>query len=196
MDGPALDPFDITRRARAAYGPDGRPALPKTAHWPIFPFAVDGLLGRPLEDPVVPEPPRRDERADECHSCRAPDDEYLWTDDRWRVSMPAEPPAVPVLTLHPRQHLDLADLTDEQGAGLGVLLVRAERALRSVGGVGRVQVYKWGDGGAHLHVVLIARPEGMMQLRGMYLSTWMHMLPPLPAEQWQAIRAHVATRLG
>jgi hypothetical protein len=78
------------------------------------------------------------------------------------------------------------------GAELGVLLVRAERALSAIAGVGRVHVYKWGDGGAHLHVFVVARPLGMRQLRGMYLSTWMHALPPLPADQWQAVRNHVA----
>jgi hypothetical protein len=66
------------------------------------------------------------------------------------------------------------------GAELGVLLVRAQRALASVDGVGRVHVYKWGDGGAHLHVFVVARPAAMMQLRGMYVTTWMHALPPCP----------------
>jgi hypothetical protein len=48
-----LDASDITRRAREAYGPDGRLALPKVAHWPIRPYEVEGLRMRPVEDPVV-----------------------------------------------------------------------------------------------------------------------------------------------
>ncbi len=87
-------------------------------------------------------------------------------------------------------------LTDEHGAELGVLAVRAQRALASIAGVGRVHVYKWGDGGAHLHVILVARPEGMIQLKGMFLPVWMYILPPLPADQWTAIRDHVAAELA
>jgi len=193
--GPRLDPFDITRRAREAYGPDGRPALPKTAGWPIFPFDPDGLRGRALEDPVLPEPARHGEAEEDCSTCATPDEEFVWVDERWRVSMARQPMSVPALTLHTRAHLDFHQLTDDLGAELGVLVVRSQRALGSIDGVGRVHVYKWGDGGAHLHVILAARPEGMIQLKGMFLSTWMHILPPLPTEQWQAVRAHLAARL-
>jgi len=191
-----LDPDDIIRRAREAYGPDGRLALPRQVTWPIFPFETDGLRTRPVEDLLLPEPARHGETAEECSTCRAADETFVWTDDRWRVSMPSEPEALPMLTLHPREHLDFHELTDELGAGLGVLLVRAQRALGSIPGVGRVHIYKWGDGGAHLHVVLIARPHGMRQLWGMFLSTWVFILPPLPAGEWAAIRAHVAARLA
>jgi hypothetical protein len=79
-----LDAFDITRRAREAYGPDGRPAVPKVAAWPISPFESEGLRVRHVEDPVVPEPSRRDESAEGCQTCQAPDDEFVWTDGRWR----------------------------------------------------------------------------------------------------------------
>lgn len=191
-----LDAFDITRRAREAYGPDGRLALPKVAHWPIRPFETDGLTVRLVEDPVVPEPPRRGEAPEDCWTCTADDDAFVWADERWRVSMPSEPEALPAVTLHPRAHVDFHELTLEQGAELGVLLVRAQRALGSIDGVGRVHIYKWGDGGAHLHVILIARPEGMIQLKGMFLSTWMYTLPPLPAREWDAMRTHVAAHLA
>ena len=193
--GGGLDPFEIIGRARHRYGPDGRPALPPQADWPIFPFDKDGLRGRPLDDPVLPEPPRRGESAGDCGTCAEPDDAFVWTDARWRVSMSVDPVSLPCLTIHTRAHLDFCDLTDDLGAELGVLLVRAERALGSIEGVGRVHVYKWGDGGAHLHVFLVARPTGMMQLRGMFLSTWMYVLPPLPGDQWQRLRAHVGERL-
>jgi hypothetical protein len=82
------------------------------------------------------------------------------------------------------------------GAELGVLLVRAQRALASIAGVGRVHVYKWGDGGAHLHVLLVARPAGMVQLKGMYLPTWMFALPALPADDWETMRRHIAASLA
>jgi len=191
-----LDAVDVVRRAREASGPDGRLPLPPQVTWPIFPFEADGLRVRPVEDPVEPEPPRHGETAGECSTCKATDDTFVWTDERWRVSMPSEPASLPLLTLHTREHLDFHELTDTLGAELGVLLVRAQRALGSIPGVGRVHVYKWGDGGAHLHVILAARPLGMRQLWGMFLSAWVYILPPLPAGEWAAIREHVAAKLG
>jgi len=166
------------------------------AHWPIFPFATEGLRVKALEDPVLPEPPRRDEDVSACTVCARPDDTFVWSGERWRISMPPLPGSLPTLVLHPRDHVDFADLTEEQGGEMGVLLVRMERALSSIEGVGRVHVYKWGDGGAHLHVLAVARPLGMMQLRGMFLSTWMDVLPPLPAEEWAALRSHLAAHLA
>ena len=199
MDGeaPRLDAFDITRRAREAYGADGRLALPKQVGWPIFPFEREGLRMQEVRDPVLPEPPRNGETGpDTCFTCNEEDARRIWSDDRWLVTMSAEPLSVPAVTLHTRAHLDFHDLTDALGAELGVLLVRAQRALASIEGVGRVHVYKWGDGGAHLHVIVVARPAGMIQLKGMFLSTWMFALPPLPADQWAAMRDHVAAALG
>ena len=192
-----LDAADSTRRAREAYGPDGRLALPKVAHWPIRPYEVEGLRMREVEDPVIPEPPRSGESGPEdCWTCKADDEHFVWSDARWRVSMPTSPESLPALTLHPREHLDFHELSLDQGAELGVLMVRAQRALTSIEGVGRVHVYKWGDGGAHLHLILIARPQGMIQLKGMFLSVWMYALPPLPVDEWRALREHLAGELG
>ena len=75
---------------------------------------------------------------------------------------------------------------------MGFLIWRVERALRSVGGIGRVHVNRWGDGGAHLHLWFFARPEGVLQLRGSSLSDWTDCLPPMPAWEWQATMAAVA----
>lgn len=191
-----LDPFEITARARGSHGDDGSLALPRTAHWPIFPFVTEGLRVRPLEDPVLSEPPRRDVTAEECGTCRRSDENFVWSDERWLVSMSPEPESLPGAVLHPRAHLDFPDLTEELGGELGVLLVRIQRALAGIEGVGSVHVYKWGDGGAHLHVFVVARPRGMMQLRGMFLTTWMHILPPLPQAVWAALRSHVAATLS
>lgn len=191
-----LDPFDITARARSAYGPDARLPLPHTAHWPIFPFETEKLQVRRLQDPALPEPPRRDETSDDCSTCQSGDDDFLWSHERWRVGMPEEPLSLPAVVLHSRHHLDFDALTDQLAAEMGVLLVRIQRALARIEGVGRVHVYKWGDGGAHLHIFVVARPVGMMQLRGMFLSTWLHTLPPLSPELWRAIRTHVSTALG
>jgi len=193
---PRLDAFDLTARARQAYGADGRLPPPHTANWPIFPFEPDDVRVRHVEDPVVPEPPRHGEDAADCRTCRGRDGAFVWTDDRWLVGMPDEAQSLPTVTLHTREHLDVHELSDDLGAEMGLLLVRLQRALMSIEGVGRVHVYKWGDGGAHLHIILVARPLGMMQLRGLFLTTWMHVLPPLPADVWAAIRAHMATALS
>lgn len=190
-----LDPFDITERARSAYGSDGRLALPHTARWPIFPFENDKLQMRQLADPVLPEPPRHGENADDCSTCRSGDERFVWSDERWRVSMSNEPLALPAVMLHTREHLDFDELTDELAAEMGVRLVRIQRALGGIEGVGRVHVCKWGDGGAHLHIFVVGRPRGMMQLRGMFLTTWLYALPPLSPPLWTAIGAQVRTVL-
>ena len=132
----ALDPFDITARARAAYGPDGRLPLPHTAHWPIFPFETDDLQVRHVEDPVLPEPARRGEAAEDCSTCQSADDPFVWNEERCRI-------------------------------------------------VGR-----WRRPPPHLRG---GPPAGMMQLRGLFLTTWLYALPPLSPELWAAIRSHVAT---
>lgn len=196
--GPRLDAFDVTLRAREAAGPDGRLGLPKQVGWPIFPFDTDGLRMQEVRDPELPEPPRDGEDGPEgCWRCTGGGGgDVVWEDEHWLLTMTLEPQSVPSLTLHPRAHLDFHDLTDELGAELGVLLVRAQRALASIAGVGRVHVYKWGDGSAHLHVFVVARPAGMIQLKGMYLTTWMFALPALPAEDWAAMRRHIAASLA
>ena len=190
-----LDAFDITARARAAYGPDGRLALPKVAYWPICPFETDTLQVRHLHDPVVPEPPRHGESAQDCELCKAPDEEFLWIDERWRVGMSEEPMALPNVWLHSREHLDFDDLTDELAAEMGVRIAWIQRALTGIEGVGRVHLNRWGDGGAHLHLLLVARPKGMVQLRGIFLMTWIYALPPRPADVWRTMREHVAGSL-
>ena len=102
---------------------------------------------------------------------------------------------MPAVVLHTRDHRDFDSLTDELAAEMGVLLLRIQRALSSIEGVGRVHVYKWGDGGAHLHIFVAARPAGMMQLRGMFLIIWLYTLPALAADLWTAIRLHLKATL-
>jgi len=186
-----LDAARFTERVRAAYGPDGRLALPPLTEWDIFPFEGD-LLVKQLADPVLPEPPRHGENPATCDCRERADDSYLWTDEHWRLGGLAEPAGVPAYLLMPRAHHDLADLPDDLAAELGVLIVRLDRILSAVPGVGRVHVNKWGDGGAHLHVWFIARPAGVLQLRGSCLPDWLDVLPPLPADDWDMLAGHVA----
>ncbi len=107
----------------------------------------------------------------------------LWSDERWLLARLPEPLRLPFAAmLMPRAHLDLGDLDDVHAAELGKLIVRIDRAVRTLPAVGRVHVNKWGDGGAHLHVVFLARPSGLLQLRGSSLPLWEEMLPPVPPE--------------
>ncbi|MEV4821610.1 hypothetical protein [Micromonospora sp. NPDC049274] len=101
-----------------------------------------------------------------------------------------------VLILESRTHLDLGDLPNLLAAELGVMTVRLERAIRSLDGVARVHVNRWGDGSAHLHMWFLARPYGRLQLRGTFLSLWDSILPPISEEQWRENLALVAAWLA
>jgi hypothetical protein len=101
-----------------------------------------------------------------------------------------------VLILESRSHLDLGDLPNLLAAELGVMTVRLERAIRSLDGVARVHVNRWGDGAAHLHLWFLARPYGRLQLRGTFLSLWDDILPAMPEVQWRRNLAHVAAWLA
>ncbi|WP_436971092.1 hypothetical protein [Micromonospora coxensis] len=101
-----------------------------------------------------------------------------------------------VLILESRSHLDLGDLPNLLAAELGVMTVRLERAIRSLDGVARVHVNRWGDGSAHLHMWFLARPYGRLQLRGTFLSLWDSILPPISESQWRENLALVAAWLA
>ena len=180
----------LLSRVAALVDADGRLPLPDVATWDIFPFEGELVVKR-LEAPVLPEPPRGGEAGQPCRACDEGLEHALWTDERWKLVAPREA-SIPMVLLEPLAHLDLADLDDTYAAELGVLTVRIERALAALGGVGRVHVAKWGDGGSHLHVWFFARPEGLLQLRGSSLSDWTDCLPPMPAQEWDAVQHEIA----
>jgi hypothetical protein len=176
--------------------PDHSQDLPDFVSWPTFPFEGD-LRIKALEDPVAVEPPRHGEDAESCLACAAPDDAYIWVSDRWRVRALDRPTGLPmVLILESRSHLDLGDLPNLLAAELGVITVRLERAVRSLDGVARVHVNRWGDGSAHLHLWFLARPYGRLQLRGTFLSLWDDILPPISERQWRENLALIAAWLA
>ena len=182
--------------ARVGLVADLSDALPEFTKWPTFPFEGDLRL-RKLDPPVETEPPRLGEDPATCLACSAPEDAYIWVSDRWRVRALERPTGLPmVLILESRSHLDLGDLPNLFAAELGVMTVRLERAMRSLDGVARVHVNRWGDGSAHLHLWFLARPYGRLQLRGTFLSLWDDILPPIPEEQWRENCALVAAWLA
>jgi hypothetical protein len=176
--------------------PHDTPRLPDFVTWPTFPFEGDLRL-RKLDPPVDREPERHGEDPEQCPTCRTSDEEYIWVANRWRVRALERPTGLPVVViLESRSHLDLGDLPNLLAAELGVMTVRLERAIRSLDGVARVHVNRWGDGSAHLHLWFLARPSGRLQLRGTFLSLWDDILPPIPEHQWRENLALVAAWLG
>jgi len=176
--------------------PDNTTPLPDFTRWPSFPFEGD-MRVKPLAAPVEVEPPRSGEDAAECVACNTPDEAYIWVSERWRVRAMDRPTGLPmVLILECRSHLDLGDLPNLLAAELGVMTVRLERAIRSLDGVARVHVNRWGDGSAHLHLWFLARPYGRLQLRGTFLSLWDDILPVISEPQWRENLALVAAWLA
>jgi diadenosine tetraphosphate (Ap4A) HIT family hydrolase len=160
--------------------------MPPVEEWETFPF--DGeMTPRALLAPVDREKPRQGEGGVDCRRCQAPDEDYVWTSERWRL-LPLGPTGLPViLMLEPREHFaEPGDLPDELAAELGALLASIERAIRSIGEIGRVHVCRWGDGGEHLHWWFIGRPARLPQLVGSFVEIWDEILPPVPEEIWRA----------
>jgi diadenosine tetraphosphate (Ap4A) HIT family hydrolase len=163
--------------------PQRRLPMPDQSMWEIFPFEPDSLTVKPLDPLTLPEPPRTGEGGRDCWRCDRPDEGVAWANERWTL-VPFEESRLPFAAmLMPREHLDLADLDDAMAAELGMLTVRVVRAVEALELVGRAHVYKFGDGGAHLHQFVIARPAGMLQLRGSCLTVWDEMLPEVPAAE-------------
>ena len=72
------------------------------------------------------------------------------------------------------------------------MLGRVERAVLSVGEIGRVHIGRWGEGGAHLHWWFIARPAGLPQLASSMAEIWDDVLSPTPEDVWRDNAARVA----
>lgn len=175
---------------------DGRLPLSRMTGWEIFPFEPDGLRVVPLAAPVLPEPPRAGEGGTNCRDC-ANTDNCIWRDEHWRLRTVGGSCGAPlVLMLTPREHYDLGDLPDERAREFGQLLVHLCRAIESLPHIARAHVSRWGDGGAHLHVFVFARPAGFAQLRGTCLAIWDDLLPAMPPEILTADAATVADALA
>jgi hypothetical protein len=187
---------EIYRRAQAAAGADGRLAMPPVEDWESFPFEGD-IRVRELIPPEATVRPRRGELEAECWRCQNQDDGVIWSDADWLVMSLPKPSGLPVIViLQPRAHLDLGDVGDDLAGKLGQMLVRVERAVRGVGGIGRVHVCRWGDGSFHLHWWFLARPARLPQLIGSFAAIWDDILPPTPDPVWRENLATVAAALA
>lgn len=130
---------------------------------------------------VVPEPPRRGEEGGEpCLPCSTgSDDNLIWSDQHWTLHNPGRTGLPGSVWLASRVHFDsFADMPPEVGATFADVSGRVERAVLASGDVGRVHLYRWGDGGAHFHVWFVPRPLGRLDMAGAYLMTWEDVLEP------------------
>lgn len=164
---------------------------------PFFPFEGE-IRVRPLDEPIVPEPPRRGEPGGErCSACAEPEKCLIWRDERWAVYAGFEPAGLPMVALLvPIEHVTLHAMGPELAAGLGPMIQRLAVAIGRIDGVGRTHFSRFGDGGEHFHVWFRARPLGMMQLRGPMLAVWDDLLPRVPEAEFAANARTVADALA
>ena len=147
----------------------------------------------------MPEPSRV-RTADACGTCKAlgRDDLVLHTGERLAVIRPGGTSLMFVANVVARAHERLDDLDEVADEELGRLVARTYRALRALPGVGNVQVCKWENGGGHLSVNVLARPLGVLELRGSNLPVWADMLPDIPSAEYDRraglVRAALAVR--
>jgi len=170
--------------------------MPPVGEWETFPFDGD-MRPRALKPPIDLEVPRTGAGGIDCRACSRPDSDYVWTNRRWRLIATPKPTGLPLIVLmEPREHFgDPGDLPDDLAAELGTMLVRVERAVRRVEGVGRVHVCRWGDGSEHLHWWFMARPARIPQLIGSFAAIWDDILPPVPKAIWRDNLAIVVREL-
>jgi diadenosine tetraphosphate (Ap4A) HIT family hydrolase len=144
---------------------------------------------------VVAEPPRRGEAGGEpCFPCSSDAaDNQIWSDEHWTLHDPGRTGLPGSVWLASRRHFDsFADMPADEAATFAGVCGRVERAVLALGDVGRVHVYRWGDGGAHFHVWFVPRPLGRVDLSGRRLMAWEDTLPPASPE----IVAEVGRRIA
>jgi len=145
---------------------------------------------------TIPEPPRRGEPGGEpCHIC--PQDDGIWSDENWVLHEPVGGSLPGTLWLASRVHVDsFADLPDELAADFGRVAARVERAILALPDVGRVHLYRWGDGAAHFHVWFMPRPLGMLEATRYALPVWADTLPAATEDRLQAAREVITAALA
>lgn len=144
----------------------------------LFPWLRD-FRRKSIPPLVIPEPLRHGETEVDCDSCGRSDDSYLWTDGSWRLWAMTSFPLRGCVMLESRAHVDsFSDMPLELLTLLGPVTAKIERAVLSIGDVGRVHVARWGDGSGHFHLWFLPRPLGAMHMRGSGLVPWVEALDP------------------
>ncbi|MFZ1881812.1 MAG: hypothetical protein WAU41_16860 [Gaiellaceae bacterium] len=142
----------------------------------------------------IPEPPRRGEPGGPpCGICTGLATTALWSDEHWTLHPPVGGSLPGAVWIASKEHFDsFADMPEEVAASFAGVVARAERAILALGDIGRVHLYRWGDGGAHFHVWLIPRPLGMVEAAGMMLPVWEDALPNVDDAELTAAAKRVA----
>lgn len=190
---------DYDVRIREHLDGEGRLPLPEGGipYWDIFPFEAQGLRLKAIEPAQETEPDRAGEDPATCRCAdpAASDDDMVWENNRWRLTV-GEPSGAPVvLVLVPKEHHDLATLPPDLAAEMGVLMGGIAAAVEALPSVARCHLSRWGDGGAHAHFFFIARPALQGQFRGTCMALWDDFLPPVPREVLDANALFVVERL-
>ncbi|GAB3812148.1 hypothetical protein GCM10028820_04580 [Tessaracoccus terricola] len=191
-------------RIAAAAGPDGRieVAVQEMPGWDIYPYEIDSLRMKPLLPLGEDELPRRGEDPAECWCVGASEQlperfaDHVWRNERWVLLADLEQGLPVILTLYPIPHCDLPTVPDELAGEMGRLVVAISAAVEALPSVGRAQLAKWGDGGAHLHLVFLGRPALTRQFLGSPLLNWAENLPDAPAEVLRTNAAFVGARVA
>ena len=175
---------DWFERVRAATD-GGHPAPGPMAGWEVFPFEAGCLVVKPLGEREVPEPDRR-KAPEDCKVCRVLGDDQLVLaeGDDLAVIRTGGTSLMFTANVVSKAHAPLDALDPAAYAELGTWVGRTYTALKALPGVGNVHVNKWENGTGHLAVVLLARPEGVLDLRGSNLPIWADMLPAIPEEEY------------
>jgi len=155
------------------------------------------LVVRAPGERQIPEPRRRGEAGGEpCRICAGKTAPVVWSDEHWTLHPPHGGSLPGAVWIASREHFDsFADMPERVAASFAGVVARAERAILSLGDVGRVHLYRWGDGGAHFHVWLLPRPLGMMEAAGMFLPVWEDALPNVSDEVLEEAATRIAAAM-
>lgn len=191
---------DYYARIMAATDAEGRlpVAVEEMPGWDIFPYELDSLRLKPIRPLADEEPPRRGEDPAECRCATTqPVDEAtrVWSNGRFNLDLMTDTGLPIGLLLGSVEHHDLPTLPADLAAELGQLIVAVTAAMEQLPTVGRAQLAKYGDGGAHVHLFFFGRPARILQFRGSPLLDWEENLPRVPLEVLQANARLVAHRL-
>jgi diadenosine tetraphosphate (Ap4A) HIT family hydrolase len=162
----------------------------------VLPYAEPLTTTQPGKR-VIPEPPRRGEAGGApCGVCQGGASEAVWADEHWTLHPPVGGSLPGTVWLASREHVDsFKDLSPDALASFGEIAARIERAILGLGDVGRVHLYRWGDGGAHFHVWFMPRPLGMLEARNSMLPLWEDVLPNVTDEELRLAAEKVASAL-
>ena len=147
---------------------------------------------------VLPEPPRRGEPGGEpCGICGGDATGAVWSDEHWTLHPPVGGSLPGTVWLASKDHFDsFADMPADYASAFGSVCGKVESAILSRGGVGRVHLYRWGDGGSHFHVWFLPRPLGMIAAMGHMLPLWEDVMPNVTDEELAQAAREVAAAMN